>query len=383
MSFQKRLLVLTTQDRFFLTHIKDRALYFLQNGWLVGVAVQCTDQTLCEKIRALGFELFDTKIERQSINLFSELGSLFRIFCIYQKFNPDVVWHLGAKAIAYGTISAKLLRFRKTVGIVNAPIGLGYVFASQDLKARCLKPFLFCTYRFLLNPSNSKVIVENNDDIQTFIQWGALREEDAFCILGAGVDTKAFSPSNIENPFLTVMMASRLIREKGVWDFVRVAEILKRDKVPVRMVLVGEPDFGNPSSITRKEFRDIKNNPAIECWGFCEDMGQTLNKADVFCLPSFYREGLPRVLVEAASCGLVILTTDTVGCREVVRGNNGFLFKPHDCDGMANAICWLVKNASERKQMGLASRQIALKDFDSRIVIRETADVFNSFSWSN
>ncbi len=378
-----KLLILTTQDRFFLTHVKERALYCLNQGFKVAVAVQCTDERLCNEIRALGFTLFDTKVERQSINPFVELSNFARLLRIYWSFKPDLVWHLGAKAIGYGTACAQILRLTKTVGIVNAPIGLGYVFASNDLKARCLRPILIFMYRLFLNPRHSKVIVENHDDIQSFIDWGALREEDAYCIPGAGVDTAVFCPSNNKNSVLTVMMASRLIKEKGVWDFVHAAEILHKQNIPVKMVLVGEPDYGNPSSITKEEYECIKNNPALECWGFREDMAEVLKSADVFCLPSFYREGLPRSLIEAASSGLAILTTDNIGCREVVRNGNGYLFKCKDVDALVACIEEFVKSAKKVEEFKKKSRELACEIFDSRIICQNSYNILDQLVGSS
>lgn len=371
-----KLLIVTTQDRFFLTHISERAIYFQNLGWEVGVAVQVTNPLYATKIKELGFTLFDTKIERQSLNPITELTSLYQLIKIYQFYKPRVVWHLGVKAIGYGTIAALLLRGRQKVGIVNSPIGLGFVFASKTLKARLLKPIVKIIYRFFLNPKNSKVIVENPDDINTFVIWGALSPTDAHCILGAGVDTDQFKPAIGQNKLCTVMMASRLIKEKGIWDFVKAAEILNAKHIPVRMVLVGEPDYGNPSSLSRVEFENLTKNPALECWGFKSDMSSVLVQANIFCLPSYYREGLPKVLIEAASCGLALLTTDTIGCKEVIRDKNGFLFQPRDVDKLVQLICYLVSHPDEIAEMGERSRIVALTYFEKKQICEETFNVF-------
>ena len=373
-----RLLILTTQDKFFVSHIIERANYFKRQGWDVGVAVQITDKKLAEQITSAGFRLYDTQIERKSINPFSQLSAIFRLIKIYFNFKPSMAWHLGAKSILYGTIVSLLLRHKQSIGIINAPIGLGYVYASNDIKARFLRPILEVLYKFLLFLPKSKVIIENFDDINYFVKIGALRSQDAFCILGAGVDTNLFLPGQNKGNICTVVMASRLIREKGVLDFVKVAEMLKGHNIEVEMVLVGEPDYGNPSSISKTEFENLKKNTAIRCLGYRSNINQVLKTADVFCLPSFYREGLPRALVEATSCGLVILTTDTIGCREAVRNNNGFLFKPHDTKQLFLLIKYLVDHPDERREMGKRSRKVALDYFDSQKIAKRTFEVFNS-----
>ena len=373
-----RILVVTTQDRFFLSHIQERASYFKKQGCIVGVAAQKTSDDLVAKIRDLGFSFFDTGIERQSVNLFSQISALIRLFKIQSIFKPDISYHLGAKAIFYGTFVARL--YNSKVGILNAPIGLGYVFASESIKAKLLKPIVLWCYKHFLNPKNSRVIIENVDDIQFFVNKKYLNPKDAFCILGAGVDTKHFAPLpfSSRNQTITVIMAARLIREKGVFDFIEAANRLYNSHIPVKMQLVGEPDYGNPCSLTEEEFRALKQNPAIDCQGFKRDIAPLLKQAHICCLPSFYREGLPRVLVEACSSGLTIITTDTVGCKEAVRNGNGFLIAPHDIEKLVQHIEFLINNPNEVEQMCEKSRAIALQYFDTQLICKRTFEIIKT-----
>lgn len=375
-----RILIITTQDKFFLSHIKDRAIYFKQQGCIVGIAAQKTSVDFVQEINKLGFTFFDTKIERQSINPFSQISALIRLFKIQVQFKPDVSFHLGAKAIFYGTLVSRL--FNPRVGVLNAPIGLGYVFASNSVKARIIRPFVLLLYKFFLNPTNSRVIVENSDDINFFVKKGFLNPKDAFCVLGAGINTSEFSPVPFseKNKVCTVIMAARLIKEKGVSDFVKAATQLHQRKLAVRMQLVGAPDFGNPSSLTITEFEELKKNPAIECLGYHSNIYPLLQKAHICCLPSFYREGLPRILIEAASSGLAIITTDTVGCREAVRENNGLLIPTHDVNKLVQAITHLVNHPDELKSMSEKSRNMALTYFDSNLICQRTFDIIKTLA---
>ena len=373
-----RILVVTTQDRFFLSHIQERASYFKKQGCTVGVAAQKTSDELVTKIRNLGFLFFDTGIERQSVNPFSQISAIIRLFKIQSIFKPEISYHLGAKAIFYGTFVARL--YNSKVGIVNAPIGLGYVFASQSIKAKLLKPIVLRCYKHFLNPKNSRVIIENFDDIQFFSNKKYLNPKDAFCILGAGVDTKHFTPLpfSARNQVITVIMAARLIREKGVFDFIEAANRLYNSKIPVKMQLVGEPDYGNPSSLTEEEFKALKQHLAIDCLGFKTDIAPLLKQAHICCLPSFYREGLPRVLVEACSSGLAIITTDTIGCKETVRNGNGFLIAPHDIDKLVQHIEFLVNNPDETELMCKKSRVVALQYFDTQLICKRTFEIIKT-----
>lgn len=375
-----RILVITTQDRFFLSHIKERASYFRQQGCLVAVAAQKTSDELRKQIEDLGFTFFNTKIERKSLNPFSQILALIRLLKIHSYFRPDISYHLGAKAIFYGTFTARLINSK--AGIVNAPIGLGYVFASESIKAKILRPLVLWLYKLFLNPTNSRVIVENLDDIHFFIEKKCLDPKDAFCVLGAGVNTGVFHPLPFseKNKVLTVVMAARLIREKGVFEFVEVANQLHKNKVPVRMQLLGVPDYGNPSSITPKEYEDIKHNPALECFGYQSDVLPFFQKAHICCLPSYYREGLPRVLIEAASSGLAIITTDTIGCKETIRDNNGYLVHPHDVKKIVENITYLANNPEELKAMGDRSRKTALRYFDSELICKRTFEIMKTLT---
>ena len=375
-----RILVVTTQDRFFLTHILERAQYLQQKNCVVGVAAQKTSDELVKRIQDQGFVFFDTKIERRSINPLSQILALIRLYKIQSQFKPDVSYHLGAKAIFYGTFVARLYNSR--VSIVNAPIGLGYVFASKTVRARLLKPIVLWLYQQFLNPKNSRVIIENPEDIHFFKDRGFLRAEDTFCILGAGVDTSHFLPLpfSARNPVCTVVMAARLIKEKGVFDFIETANRLFKSNIQVKMQLIGEPDYGNPSSLTAMEFAELKRNPAVECLGYKDDIAPFLEKAHIFCLPSFYREGLPKVLVEAMSAGLAIITTDITGCREAIREGNGFLISPHDVEKLTQYIVFLINHPNELERMAQNSRIIALKDFDSQIICKQTYQVFKTLT---
>ena len=373
-----KVLIVTTQDRFFMSHVLERARYLKEMGCVVAIAAQKTSDDLVNKIRSQGFAFYDTKIVRQSLNPVSQFIAIVRLFTIQHNFKPDISYHLGAKSIFYGTLTAKV--YNHKVGIVNAPIGLGYVYASNTRKAKFLRPIVLFLYKLFLNPKNSRVIIENLDDISYFIKMKCLKPKDAFCILGAGVDTEQYSPLPFEerNVVCTVIMASRLIKEKGVMDFVAAANELYADKVPVRMVLVGEPDYGNPSSITKEDYENIRRNPALECWGYRKDMSSVLKMGHICCLPSFYREGLPRILVEAASSGMAILTTDTIGCKETIREQNGYLFHVHDVKKLCMLIRHMVNNPTELRNMAERSRHVALSYFDSKIICKRTYDVIQT-----
>ena len=322
-----KLLILTTQDRFFLSHILERALYIKDKGWEVIVATEKTSDDYFRRIQQFDFRVYDTQIRRKSVNPFSQLHDIIILSKIYKREKPDVCWHLGAKYIFWGTVAVKLfLQYSK---VINSPIGLGFVYISKSFKARLLRPLVTFLYKLLLNPKNSFVIVENRDDIEFFIKINAVNKNTVELIPGAGVNTKTFKPSQTKEKICQIVMLSRLIREKGVYEYIQAAKILHEQKVPVQMVLVGEPDYGSPSSVTESEYKMLQQCGFIKCLGYKRDVLDILQSSHVCCLPS-YREGLPRALIEATSCGLPIITTDTVGCRDIILNGNGLLVKTGD-----------------------------------------------------
>ena len=367
-----KVLILTNLDSFFLSHVLDRALYIREQGWQVVVAAKETDESKRRKIEDYGFEFYDTNIERKSIGVLAQVRDIVTLYRIYKSVSPDICFHLGAKYIFWGTLVSRLIR--PIPKVLNAPIGLGYIFTSRSTKAKLLRPIVTFLYKILLNPRGSRVIIENNDDINFFCEIHSLGKKYVSLIPGAGVDTELFSPQERKDEKCTVVMVSRLIKEKGVYEFIEVAKRLYSDNINVNMELIGEPDFGNPSSITEKEYEDLRNSNYLKCYGYSENVADLLKRADIGCLPS-YREGLPRALIEACSCGLAIVTTDTVGCREIVINNNGILIPVKNVDALYDAIKYLMQHIDERKLMGKNSRTLALTRFDNKVIRKQTFDV--------
>lgn len=371
------LIIFVGQDRFFLTHVRDRAEFFSKKGFDVYVLGKKTNEQYIKQIEKLGFKFYDTRIKRDSTSPFEALRNFIDVVLTYKRIRPDIVFHLGAKAIFLGTVSAKLLG--NSAMIVNAPIGLGHLFICKTTKARILRNIVTFLYKLLLNPDKSKVIVENQDDINFFLSLGAVRKEDIYLIPGAGINTKVFVPSkkNEHNRICTIIMVARLIKEKGIYEFIAAAEMSYKEHLPLKYVVVGSPDFNNPSSLTKSEYENLLKNPAVECVGFTENVLPLLQRSDIACLPS-YREGLPRSLIEACSCGLPIITTNTVGCKEIVINDNGLIVPVGDKEALFNAIKTLAFSPKLRKKMGINSRDIAVHRFETNKISEQTYHVIES-----
>lgn len=367
----RKLLFLLTEDWFFCSHFIERALAAKQAGYAVVVAAN--EQVHAAKIRAAGLRFVALPLERRSVNPLKELALLVRIFRLYRREKPDIVHQVGAKPMLYGSTAAQLAR---VPAIVNAPVGMGYIFSSTDRLAKLLRPSVRLAYRVLSNPKNSRVIFENGDDLRSFVNWGAVRAKDAVLIKGAGIDLEQFQPHPMPYGIPVVMLTARMLRDKGINEFVAAAHLLHEQGIKARFVLVGGPDPINPTSLTEQELNALNGKKSIEWWGWSDNMAEKLKQANIVCLPS-YREGLPKSLLEAAACGLPIVTTDTPGCREVViDGINGFLVPARNVPLLAEAMRKLIVDATLRMRMGQASRAKAVAEFSAEKVAGETLSVY-------
>jgi len=251
---------------------------------------------------------------------------------------------------------------------------MGYVFSSKQLKARFLKPLVLLAYRLLLNPFNSVAVFENPDDLTYFEKLGIVKYSRL--IRGAGVNTLQFGSSNEPNEVPVVLLAARMLWDKGVGEFVEAAKILQQQSISARFVLVGAPDKENPESINQSQLLEWQDAGIIEWWGQHEDMPQVFAQAHIVCLPS-YREGLPKVLIEAAACGRPIVATDVPGCREIVRHNeNGLLIPAKDPQALAVALNRLLNDAELRESMGKRGRAMVEAEFSTEYVVEQTLQLY-------
>ncbi|MDL2284548.1 glycosyltransferase family 4 protein [Oxalobacter sp. OttesenSCG-928-P03] len=375
MPSKPKLLYLLTEDSFFCSHFMERALAARAAGYEVVVAAR--ENSYGERVRATGLRFISVPFNRSGMNPFREFLVLLKLWMLYRRERPTIVHQVSAKPILYGSLAARL---SGVSAVVNAPVGMGYIFSSTDLRARILRPWLRLAYRFFTNPKHSKVIFENPDDLANFVNWKAVRPADTVLIRGAGINLDQFQPVEKPETIPVIVLTARMLRDKGVEEFVSAAHQLYDEKIKARFVLVGAPDPINPTSITVEMLNTWNGEKNVEWWGWREDVAAVLHEAHIVCLPS-YREGLPKSLIEAAACGLPIVTTDTTGCREVVDdGKNGFLVPVRDAISLAKALKKLILDSTLCQRMGAYSRKKAEAEFSSEQVIRETLAVYSQLA---
>jgi len=368
---QHTLLFLLTEDWFFASHFQKRALAAKAAGWRVILAARESEAT--PQIRATGIEVIPIPFIRRRLNPFAELLFTLQLAKLYRKIKPDLVHHIALKPIVIGGLAARLAG---TKSIVNAPVGLGFVFSSNKPLAKLLRPLVSLLLKITLSPKNAKIIFENPDDIQALETAKIIRKNAAILIRGAGVDIEEFHPTPEPPGKLKIILIARMIREKGIADFVEAANILKGE---ADFILVGAPDQGNPNTITETELKTWQSQGKITWLGPRKDIAALLASAHIACQPSTYREGLPKSALEAMAAGLPLVATDIPGCREAVLHNiTGLLVPPRNPQALAAALKTLIDNPTLRTQMGAAARQRAVTEFSDSIICEKTLLVYES-----
>jgi glycosyltransferase involved in cell wall biosynthesis len=364
-SSQKTLVFLLTEDWFFASHFWARGLAAKAAGWRVVLVARQSEATA--RIRESGI--------RRRLNPFAELWFTFKLARLYRKIKPDVLHHIALKPIMFGGLAARLAGVKS---IVNAPVGLGFVFSSDRLLAKILKPLVSLGLRLTLTPPGAKVVFENPDDLAVLSSAGMVRPDAACLIRGAGVDIEAFRPVPEPPGKVRVILIARMIHEKGVADFVAAARILKGQ---AEFVLVGAPDPGNPNTITEVELRSWQEAKLVTWLGPRRDIAAQLASAHIAVQPSTYREGLPKSALEAMASGKPLVATNIPGCREaVVDGVTGLLVSPTDPIALAEGIKRLIDDPALRARFGAAARARALENFSDSIICAQTLLVYEGFN---
>jgi len=325
------------------------------------------------EIRAAGITVHEFQFNRGSTNIFELFREFFCLYCIYRREKPDLIHHVTVRIVVTGSSAACVANIPI---VTNAFTGLGFLFTSQSLFTRFIRNIIITILRFLLRRKNSHVILQNRDDMEMLISGGFLNPEQVTLIRGSGVNTETFKPRPEADGPPVVMLVARMLRDKGVEEFVEAAGRLRNEGLQARFVLVGDIDTENPSAVTRKMLERWQKSGFIEWWGRRDNMPEVYHQAHVVCLPS-YREGLPKVLLEAAACGRPIVATDVPGCREVViDGENGLLVPVKDVDALADALKKLIEHPEMRKQMGAKGRALVEREFSEGKIVRETLQLY-------
>ncbi|MBA2078452.1 glycosyltransferase family 4 protein [Rhodanobacter sp. PCA2] len=330
-----------------------------------------------EKLRSLGLRWEPVPMARRSLNPLRELALLWHLVRLLRREQAELVHGFTIKCAVYGSLAARLAGVPARV---NAVAGMGYVFTSPQWKARVLRPVVRSLLRLALGGRGARLILQNADDVALFERAGLVDLSHIRLIRGSGVNCAQFaSQAHGKAPGdgrTRVLLASRLLWDKGLEEFVAALRQLRLEGCSVHALLAGTPDPGNPAAVPEATIRGWVDEKLVAWLGHVDDMAALLGSVDMVVLPS-HREGLPRSLVEAAACGLPLITTDVPGCREVVSdGVDGLLVPRGDSQALAQAIRRLKENPQLARRLGDAARLKARSQFDEGIVIQRTLEVY-------
>jgi glycosyltransferase involved in cell wall biosynthesis len=364
-------LYLVTEDWYFVSHRLDLARGARDAGFKVIVGTRFNDHR--EILQAEGFTLYDIPFERSMRHPMSDFLAWRAISRLLRNETPSIVHLVSLKPILLGGLASR----GTTTTVLMAFTGMGYIFSSSDNLARLLRPFITFVLRIIAKRPGIWSTAQNRDDADLIRERNIVNSDRLGIIAGSGVDTQAFNvdPTAAASRSI-VLFPARLLRDKGVHEFVEAARIVRETRRQIRFVLAGAHDLDNPAVVSKKVLDEWQRMNLVEWWGDCRDMAAVYAQARIVCLPS-YREGLPKALLEAAACGRPLVATDVPGCREICRdGETGLLVPVADAPALARAIMRLLDDDALAERFGRAGRQLVLQEYSSRIVIGATLALY-------
>ena len=324
------------------------------------------DEANRDKVRAMGAQPIDFSLSRNGMNPLRDLADMMRLALLLRRLDPEISIAYFTKPVIYGTFAAWMGRIPKRFAMIE---GLGYAFSEEDyaksLKLKIVRWIIIQLYTLALRRA-VKVFFLNKDDVSEFVNLKIISPDKVVQLRGIGVDLDKWAPVPSVMKPVTFLLAARLLKEKGIIEYAKAAQVIKEKYPGTRFILLGSLD-SNPGSLSRHEVEQLSIDGGIEWPGYVSDIRSWIARASVFVLPSYYREGLPRSIQEAMAMGRPIITTNAPGCREtVIEGKNGFLIPLHNIDALIAAMQQFILQPELIKRMGQSSRRIAEERFDEK-----------------
>lgn len=367
-----QLFIVVNEDRFFLSHRKDIAEAAIKAGYDVTIVAKDTGRK--NEILALGAKYIDLPVNPTGMNIGQELKTFYFLWRLFRKERPDIVHNVGLKQMLWGGLAAKLARVPLLVSAVS---GLGVMFSGEKLSlyARAIMQVL----RFSHNRKGVAAIFQNGDDRQLFLDHKIVKQEQLYFTKGSGVNLKDFAYTpDPEGGKVNVIFTARMVKEKGMVTLIEAAEILRKEYEDKAEFWLCGGLSNNPQAIKEDELRALCDDKYIKWLGHRTDVRELLMKSHIVAFPSYYREGVPKSLIEASAIGRPIVTTNSVGCKDVVEdGVNGYLIPIKDAEALADRLRKLFDSKELRVTMGRKSREFAERDFSIEGVVNTHLEIYN------
>ena len=369
---KRKILFVVNVDWFFLSHRLPIAQAALKAGYEVHVAVGITDKLA--ELQSHGFIIHPLTMARGRSNLKKEFASFCQIIRLFKHIKPDLVHLVTIKPVLFGGIAARITR---VPAVVVAISGLGFIYVARGARASLKRFFVGCLYKLALTRPHLVAIFQNTHDQETLCRLVKGLSERSRLIQGSGIDLKIFAATPLPQSTPVVLMACRLIADKGVWEFVQAARLIRQQGIAARFWLAGAVDPDNPVSLTATDMKAIAQEAVVELLGQREDMESILPQSHIVVLPSYYGEGLPKILIEAAACARAIITTDMPGCRNAITPNvTGLLVPARDAQALAGAMIELLNTPKRCDDLGKAGRVRAERHFDINQIVTEHMQIY-------
>ena len=371
---KKKILFCINDLGFLLSHRSEIILATKNAGYEVLIAYGQAGKVDWDFIKHNNLKVKNIYMRKGSKKLFTEMICFLHLLLIVKKFKPDIMHLVTVKAYLYGGIIARIL---SVPAVVTAIAGLGILRPDQSLKQRFFWSIFKRTFAFAMHHKNQIIIVQNSSD-QKFLKERDIVTNDRFVLIkGSGVDlSKMLYEPEAEEP-VKITFCARLLKSKGIYDFIKASQILKARNYDVDFLVAGEVDEESPDSLIANEIDQLSGSTSVQFLGFVDNVNELYVKSHIICLPSYYGEGLPKSLIEAAALGRTIVTTNCPGCADtVIPGQTGFLVPPKDPEALAAKLQWLIDNPLQRKNMGKSAQEFALKTFCVTKVVEKHLDIY-------
>lgn len=362
----KKLFIIVNQDWFFLSHRLPIGVAAMKAGY--DVSVVCEDTGVSGKIAEAGLKPINLPINKAGTNLKDEMKTFIFLCNLLMKEKPDIVHLVGLKIILWGSLACRLAGIKS---MISAVCGLGLQFDEQHHESRISKTILK-VLKWSHKGKNVRIIFQNNDDKRLFLDNKIITEDRCLFTNGSGIDLKKYdyTPESAEVP-IKVIFTARMVEDKGTLVLIEAAKKLETEyRGKMQFLLCGGLDT-NPNGITKERLESLCDGDYIKWLGHRSDIHELLKGSHIMAFPSWYREGLPKSVIEAEAIGRPIVTTDSVGCRDtVIDGYNGFMVQPKDAAALAKAIKKLADDPMLRKELGKNARQYAVQKFSIDDVVK-------------
>ena len=371
-SLEGKNIILVANTGWYLFNFRENLINYLSQIGAKVTLVSPRDK-YSELLVSRGFKWIELRLDRRSVNPFLEIMPILQLATIYNEESPFIVHHFTVKCVIYGTIAA---HFNKVNGIINSITGLGYVFLQGGWRRRLLRALITQIYKLALNSEKSKVIFQNEDNLNFFLDLEIVDRSRAHLIRSSGVDLQRFDLSRFqvaESTTKKILFFGRVIALKGIYDFVAASKILKKQGQKAIFQIAGTIYPDNPSAITIEQLNRWSQKGFIEWLGHQDDIESWIAQATLVVLPTHGGEGVPKTLIEAAAMEKPLIATDVPGCHDVVEhGVNGLLVPAHSPNQLAEAIAYLLERPELCREMGYNGRMKVFQDFNSEDVVHQT-----------